>query len=67
VRAIIKDDQVILVTRHTENRGGLEVTLYEVIGSDKPGKGARKRQLNMPIELTDMVQGFISALRAGDG
>jgi hypothetical protein len=41
--------------------------LYEVIGSDKPGKGARKRQLNMSIELTDMVQGFISALRAGDG
>jgi hypothetical protein len=32
VSAIIEDDQVILITRDTKNRGGPEVTMYEVKG-----------------------------------
>jgi hypothetical protein len=35
--AVIQDDQVILVTRDTQNRGGLVVTVYEVKGSNDPG------------------------------
>jgi hypothetical protein len=44
VSAVIKDDHVILVTRDTQNRGGPEVTVYEVKGSTREeaqGKGNR--------------------------
>jgi hypothetical protein len=36
--AIIEDDQVILVTRDTKNRGGSEVTMYEVKGMKEGGR-----------------------------
>jgi hypothetical protein len=58
--AIIEDDQVILVTRDTENRGGPTVKVYKVKGSDNPRR-TRKRQPNMPTELTGMIQGIIYA------
>jgi hypothetical protein len=32
VRALIKDDQLILVTKNTRNREGPKVTVYEVKG-----------------------------------
>jgi hypothetical protein len=38
VSAIIEDDQVLIVTKVTENRGGLEVTVYEVKGLDNLGR-----------------------------
>jgi hypothetical protein len=41
VSTIIDDDQVIFVTTDTENRGGLEVTVYEIKWSDSPGRGTR--------------------------
>jgi hypothetical protein len=56
VSAIIEDDQVILVTTDTENRGGLKVTVYKVKWSDSPGRGTRKRQPNMSTDLTGMTQ-----------
>jgi hypothetical protein len=66
VSAVIQDDQVILVTGGTQNRGGPEVTIYEVNGSNGSGRGGRKGQPNMPTKLTDMTQGIISTLRSGD-
>jgi hypothetical protein len=64
--AIIEDDQVILVTRDTQNRGGPEVTVYEVKGLNGSRKGARKGQPDVLIKLAGIVQGIISTRRAGD-
>jgi hypothetical protein len=66
VGAIIEDDQVILVTRDTRNRGGPKVTMYEVKGLTSLRRGARKGQPDVPTKLAGMAQGIISALRAGD-
>jgi hypothetical protein len=66
VDAIIEDDQVILVTRDTRNRGGLKVTVYEVKGLKGVGRGARKGQLDVSTKLAGMTQGIISAPMAGD-
>jgi hypothetical protein len=66
VDAIIEDDQVILVTRDTRNRGGLKVTVYEVKGLKGVGRGARKGQLDISTKLAGMTQGIISAPMAGD-
>jgi hypothetical protein len=48
VGAVIEDDQVILATRDTQNRGGAKVTVYKVKGSNGSSRGARKGQPNMP-------------------
>jgi hypothetical protein len=66
VGAVIKDDQVILVTRDTQNRGGPRVTMYEVKGQNGLSRGARKGQLYVLTKLAGMTQGIISAPRAGD-
>jgi hypothetical protein len=46
---VIDDDQVILVTRDTQNRGGPKVTVYEVKGL-KGSSRARKGQPTMPTK-----------------
>jgi hypothetical protein len=66
VGAVIEDDQVILLTRDTRNRGGPKVTLYEVKGLNGSSRGARKGQLYMPTKLVSMTQGIISSLKVGD-
>jgi hypothetical protein len=66
VGAIIEDDQVILVTRDTQNRGGPKVIVYEVKWLNDSSRGARKGQLNVPTKLTGMTQGIISVPRVGD-
>jgi hypothetical protein len=66
VGAVIEDDQIILVTRDTRNKGGPKVTMYEVKGLNNSSRGARKGQPDMPTKLTGMTQGIMSALRAGD-
>jgi hypothetical protein len=66
VGAVIEDDQVILVTKDTRNRGGPKVTVYEVKGLKGSSRGARKGQPDVPTKLVGMTQGIISALRAGD-
>jgi hypothetical protein len=65
VGAVIEDDQVILVTRDTRNRGGPKVTVYEVKGLHSSG-GARKGQPGVPTKLACMTQGIIFAPRAND-
>jgi predicted NUDIX family NTP pyrophosphohydrolase len=47
VGEVIDDDQVILATRDTRNRGGPKVTVYEVKGLNGSSRGARKRQPNV--------------------
>jgi hypothetical protein len=66
VGVIIEDDQVILVTRDTWNRGGPKVTAYEVKELKGVDRGARKEQPDVPTKLAGMTQGIISVLRAGD-
>jgi hypothetical protein len=66
VGAIIEDDQVVLATRDTQNRGGPKVTVYEVKGLNDSSRGARKGQPNVSTKLAGMTQGIISAPRAGD-
>jgi hypothetical protein len=66
VGAIIEDDQVVLATRDTQNRGGPKVTVYEVKGLNNSSRGARKGQPNVSTKLAGMTQGIISAPRAGD-
>jgi hypothetical protein len=66
VGAVIEDDQVILVTRDTQNRGGPEVTVCGVKGSNDSRRGARKGQPDMSTKLAGMAQGVISTPRAGD-
>jgi hypothetical protein len=66
VGAVIEDDQVILVTRDTRNRGGPKVTVYEVKGLNDSSRGARKRQPNVSSKLAGMTQGITSAPRVGD-
>jgi hypothetical protein len=66
VGAIIEDDQVILVTRVTQNRGGTKVTVYEGKGLNGSRRGARKGQLDMSTKLAGVAQGIISTVRAGD-
>jgi hypothetical protein len=66
VGAVIEDDQVILVTRDIRNRGGPKVTVYKVNGLKGSSRGARKGQPDMPTKLSGMIQGIISAPRAGD-
>jgi hypothetical protein len=66
VGAIIEDDQVILVTRDTQNRGGTKVTVYEGKGLNGSRRGARKGQLDMSTKLAGVAQGIISTVRAGD-
>jgi hypothetical protein len=63
VGAIIEDDQVILVTRDTQNRGGPKVTVYEVKGLKGSSRGARKGQPDEPTKLAGMTQGIISLPR----
>jgi hypothetical protein len=68
VGAVIENDQVILVTRDTRNRGnrgGSKVTVYEVTGLKGSSRGARKGQPDMPTKLAGMTQGIISALTWG--
>jgi hypothetical protein len=66
VGAVIEVDQVILVTRDTQNRGGPKVIVYEVKGLKGSSRGSGKGQPNMPTKLTGMTQGIISTLRSGD-
>jgi hypothetical protein len=66
VGAVIEDDQVILVTKDTWNRGGAKVTVYGIKGLKGSSRGARKGQLDVPTKLASMTQGIISAPRAGD-
>jgi hypothetical protein len=66
VGAVIEDDQVILVTRDTRNRGGPKVIVYEVRGLNDSSKGARKGQPDVSTKLAGMTQGIISAPRVGD-
>jgi hypothetical protein len=54
-------DQVILVTRDTQNRGGPEVTVYKVKGSNDLRREARKGQSNVSTKLAGMIKGIISA------
>jgi hypothetical protein len=46
VGALIEDYQVILVTRDTQNKGGSEVTMYEVKGLSDSGRGGKKGHPN---------------------
>jgi hypothetical protein len=55
VDAVIEDDQVILVTRDSQNRGGLKVTVYKVKGLKGSSRGARKGQSDVPIKLAGMT------------
>jgi hypothetical protein len=66
VGAVIEDDQVILVTRDTPNRGGPKVTVYEVKGLNGSSSGASKGQPNVPTKLVGVTQGITSGPRAGD-
>jgi hypothetical protein len=66
VCAVIEDDQIILVTRDTRNKGGSKVTVYEVKGLKGSSRGAKKGQPNVPTKLAGMTQGVISSPRAGD-
>jgi hypothetical protein len=43
VTAIIKYDQVILVIRDIEDMGGPNIIMYEIKGSNNPGRGTSKR------------------------
>jgi hypothetical protein len=54
--AVIEDDQVILETKDTQNRGGPKVTVYKVKGLNGSSRGARKGQPNMPTKLAGMAQ-----------
>jgi hypothetical protein len=67
VGAVIEDDQVILVTKDTQSRGGPERSVYEVKGSNGLRRGARKGQPDVSAKLAGMAQGIISAPRTGDG
>jgi hypothetical protein len=66
VSAVIEDDQVILVTRDTRNRGGRKVTVYEVKWLKGSNRGAGKGQPDVSTKLASITQGIISAPRAGD-
>jgi hypothetical protein len=66
VGAVIEDDQVILVTRDTQNMRGPRVTVYKVKGLNNSSGGAREGQPDVPTKQIGMIQGIISALRAGD-
>jgi hypothetical protein len=66
VGAVIEDDQVILITRDTRNRGGPKVIVYEVKGLNDLSGGGRKGQPDVPTKLAGMTEGIISAPRAGD-
>jgi hypothetical protein len=55
VGAVIEDDQVILVTRDTQNRGGPKVIVYEVKGLNNSSRGARKGQPYVPTKLVGMT------------
>jgi hypothetical protein len=56
VGEVIENDQVILVTRDTRNKGGPKVTVYEVKGLKGSIRGARKGQLDVSIKLAGMTQ-----------
>jgi hypothetical protein len=66
VGAVIEDDQVILVTRDTQYKGGPKVTECEVKRLKSSSGGARKRQPDVLTKLVGMTQGSISTPRAGD-
>jgi hypothetical protein len=66
VGAVIKNDQVILVTRDTQNMGGPKVTVYEVKGLNDSSRGVRKGRPDVSTKLSGMTQGIISAPRVGD-
>jgi hypothetical protein len=66
VGAVIEDDQVILVTRDTQNSRGPKVTVYDVKGLNGLSGGARKGQSDVPTKLVGMTQEIISALMASD-
>jgi hypothetical protein len=67
VGAIIEEDQVILVTRDTHNRGGPKEELGKGKGSNDLRRGARKGQPDLPTKLVGMAQGITSVPRASDG
>jgi hypothetical protein len=55
VDVIIEDDQVILVTRDTQNRGGSKVIVYEVKGLKGSSRAARKWQSDVLTKLAGMT------------
>jgi hypothetical protein len=55
VGVVIEDDQVILVTRDTRNRGGPKVTVYEVKGLKGLSRGTRKWQPDVSTKLVGMT------------
>jgi hypothetical protein len=65
VGVVIEDDQVILVTRDTQNRGGPKVTVNKVKGLNSSGRGAREGQPDVPTKLAGMAQGIFSSSWAG--
>jgi hypothetical protein len=52
VGTVIENDQVILVTRDTRNKGGPKVTVYEVKGLKDLSRGARNGQPDVPTSTS---------------
>ena len=56
MRKIIHHDQIIFIARHTEYRGGPQVTVNKIKGMRRMRRRRRKRKSNMTTKLARMAE-----------
>jgi hypothetical protein len=66
VREVIKNDQVVFITREAEDRRSPEITVDEIKDLSSPGRGSGKRKTRVTVELTSMTEAFRGAPATGD-
>jgi hypothetical protein len=56
VREVIKNDQVVFLTRRDEDMRGPEITMNKIKGLSSPGCGSGKRKMRVTVELAGMAE-----------
>jgi hypothetical protein len=56
VREVIRNDQVVFVTREAEDRRSPDITMNKIKGLSSPGRGSGKRKTRMTVELASMTR-----------
>ena len=56
MREVIRNDQVVFVTREAEDRRSPDITMNKIKGLSSPGRGSGKRKTRMTVELASMTR-----------
>jgi len=67
MRAIIENNEIVFKAGYTDNRGGPQITMYQIKRFGCSRQGTSKRQANMAPKLTSMADGVFCRLAAENG